>query len=712
MIPVELVQWGGVAGGGFSPVDDGGLRRAPGPFRSVAQDLVHAPDGVPQPTPDLDARSALGLRVVPVPGSGSWWCFSVQVCGGRFGRTGVCQFLFAPADGTDAWRLWESCVAAVASGDGLLPWGLATAGLPADPEPVGAADAKPLGGAADAVTLVRVLTGLVEGHDAVRVDGAETEVAAAIAGALRVLPHAVARERVWTTFLAAAPGNPRLPRVTGAWPAALRGTATADRVDRWLDRKLALPSTVDDEYDDTAAAVRWLAARVREPAAVDRYRPLPTIGALVSAVVENELWRLEAGQVWPALQRGEERVLRAENEPQLVSWLLVNPSRAVEWLCGTAMGLAGEFADTVFRLLVRENPDGLGLPTDDPVWFDRSAELARRLCPTRDERVKLARSLTGDVRALGPWFEALGLDSRDADLADLFPVTEAAVVEEVTALGDLGPRGERLLSGSAEPAEVLLRLVAAVPPLSAGVAVAWLGRVGAESERRQLFRAVLGRQRFAGQASGWLLDALRSTEDGGVRDVVASLGAGAFGPGEPPSLELSSLCVGIAARSAEPASCFAVFLDVVRAAVGETHRERADRDRWRAAEAAAREAAEHWEREYRELHRDHRALLGRDGARGAKRKAEARERKAEAREREAGAREREAEVREREVGVQERRADAGEREVDAEERSGRHAVDHGRRLLWQRNAGVVLAFVVFLTLLVSLALAVQQMFHR
>ncbi|CAL9494526.1 hypothetical protein SUDANB95_03287 [Actinosynnema sp. ALI-1.44] len=669
MIPVELVQWGGVAGGGFSPVDDGGLRRAPGPFRSVAQDLVHAPDGVPQPTPDLDARSALGLRVVPVPGSGPWWCFSVQVCGGRFGRTGVCQFLFAPADGTDAWRLWESCVAAVAGGDGLLPWGLATTGLPADSEP--------LGGAADVVTLVRVLTGLVEGHDAVRVEGAEAEVAAAIAGALRVLPHAVARERVWTTFLAAAPGNPRLPRVTGAWPAALRGTATADRVDQWLDRKLALPSTVDDEYDDTAAAVRWLAARVREPAAVDRYRPLPTIGALVSAVVENELWRLEPGQVWQALQRGEERVLRAENEPQLASWLLVNASRAVEWLCGTAVGLTGDFADTVFRLLVRENPDGLGLPTADPVWFDRSAELARRLCPTRDERVKLARSLTGDVRALGPWFEELGLDPRDADLADLFPVTEAAVVEEVAALGDLGPRGERLLSGSAAPAEVLLRLVAAVPPLSAGVAVSWLGRVGAESERRQLFRAVLGRQRFAGQASGWLLDALRSAQDGGVRDVVASLGAGAFGPGEQPSLELSSLCVEVAAGSAEPASCFAVFLDVVRAAVGGSRREPAELDRWRAAEAAAREAAEHWEREYRELHRDHRALLGRDGGRGAKRKAEARE-----------------------------------RESDAEERTGRHAVDDGRRLLWQRNAGVVLAFVVFLTLLVGLAVAVQQMFHR
>lgn len=680
MIPVELVQWGGVAGGGFSPVDDGGLRRAPGPFRSVAQELVHVPDGVPQPTPDLDARSALGLRVVPVPGSGPWWCFSVQVCGGRFGRTGVCQFLFAPADGTDAWRLWEGCVAAVAGGDGLLPWGLATSGLPADPAP--------LGGDADTATLVRVLTGLVEGHDAVRVDGAETEVAAAIAGALRVLPHAVARERVWTTFLAAAPGNPRLARVTGAWPAALRGTATAVRVEGWLDGKPALPSTADDEYDDTAAAVRWLAARVREPAAVNRYRALPTIGALVSAVVEHELWRLEPGQVWPALRRGDERVLRAENEPQLVSWLLGDPSRAVEWLCGTSVGLAGDFADAVFRLLVRENPDGLGLPTTDRVWFARSAELARRLCPTRDERVKLARSLSGDVRALGPWFEELGLDPRDADLADLFPVTEAAVVEEVAALGDLGPLGERLLSGSAAPAEVLLRLMEAVPPLSAGVAVSWLERVGAESERRQLFRAVLGRQRFGGQASGWLLDALRSTQDGGVRDVVASLGAGAFGREETPSLELALACVEIGARSAEPASCFSVFLDVVRASVGELHRELAERGQGQARAAAAREDAEHWEREYRELERDHRALLG-NGGPVAKRKPGAGG-KAAARERKTGAREKAA----------------------ARERKAKHAVDDGRRLLWRRNAIVVLAFVVFLTLLVGLALAVQQLFHR
>lgn len=665
MIPVELVQWGGVAGSGFSPVDDGGLRRASNDFRSVAQELVHVPDGVPQPTPDLEARSALGLRVVQVPGSGLCWCFSVQVCGGRFGRTGVCQFLFAPVDGTEAWRLWESCVAAVESGEGLLPWSLATTGLAGDPAPIG--------GNADTATVAEVLTGLVEGHDAVRVSGAEAEVAAAIAGALRVLPDAVARERVWTTFLAATPANPRLPRVTGAWPESLRGTPMAERVDRWLDRKAV--SFEDDGLGDKAAAVRWLAARVREPASVDRYRSLPTIRALVSSVVEHELWRLAADQVWPALQRGDERVLRAENEPLLVSWLVGNAAPAVEWLCGTSVGLPAEFADTVFGLLVREN--GLGLPTSDPVWFDRSAELARRRCPTRADLVKLARALAvGDVRATGPWFEALGLDRRDPDLADLFPVTEEAVVEEVTAVGDLGPLGERLLAGSASPAEVLARLVAAVPPLAPAVAVSWLGRVGAESERRQLFRAVLGRHRFAGQASEWLLAAVESTEDGEIRDVVASLGASAFGREERPSLELSLVCLEIGARSVEPASCFAVFWDVVRASIGELRRQVAERDRRPAREAELQEALAGLAEEHEALERDHRALI--EEHRAVVKRAK-------------------------------RRAEPGER--PSRDRRAKHAADYGRRILRRRNATIGLALAAFLALVVALIVLVQQIFH-
>ncbi|NUT92602.1 MAG: hypothetical protein HOY78_11285 [Saccharothrix sp.] len=651
MIPVELVQWGGLAGSGFSPVDDGGLRRAPGPFRSAAQELVHVPDGVPQPTPDLDARSALGLRVVPVPGAGSWWCFSVQVCGGRFGRTGVCQFLFAPLDGTDAWRLWEGCVAAVHAGDGLLPWALAATGLPVDPVP--------LGGSADTATVAQVLTGLVEGHDAVRVAG--TEVAAAIAGALRVLPHAVVRDRVWTTFLAATPGNPRLRRVTGAWPEPLRGTPTAERVDRWLDGKVATPSVEDD--GDDAAAVRWLAAHVREPAAVDRYRALPTIGALVASVVENELWRLGFDQVWPALHRGDDRVLRAENEPQLVSWLIGNVVQAVEWLCGPAVRLADEFADTVFGLLVWKVPEGLGLPTEDAVWFDRSAELARRRWPTVAERVKFARSLeVDDVRAMGPWFEALGLDRHDPELSDLFPVTFEAVVREVTATGDLGPLGERFLASA--PADTLVRLVEAVPPLSPAVAVSWVARAGAESERRQVFRAVLARHRFAGQASAWLLAALESTVDDDVRGVVASLGAGAFGRKEQPSLELALACTEIGTRSAEPASCFAVYVDVVLA----------EREQWHTREAGLTEAVHRLEQDYRGLYEQYEAAV----------KTVRPNRKARREE--------------PEEPVEQPTGDAG----------GRHAVDHGRRLLLWRNTGVVVTLVLFAAVV---AVVVYGIFH-
>ncbi|MEJ2857632.1 MULTISPECIES: hypothetical protein [unclassified Saccharothrix] len=656
MIPVELVQWGGVAGSGFSPVDDGALRRAPGPFRSAAQELVHVPDGVPQPTPDLEARSALGLRVVPVPGAGSWWCFSVQVCGGRFGRTGVCQFLFAPLDGTEAWRLWEGCVAAVHAGDGLLPWALASSGLPADPAP--------LGGSADTGTVAQVLTGLVEEHDAVRVGGAETGVAAAIAGALRVLPHAVTRERVWTTFLAATPGNPRLRRVTGPWPEPLRGTPTAERVDRWLDGKLAALSVADD--GDDAAAVRWLAGHVREPAAVDRYRSLPTIGALVASVVENELWRLGFDQVWPAMLRGDERVLRPENEPQLISWLIGNAPRAVEWLCGTAAGLADEFADTVFGLLARKVPEGLGLPTTDPVWFDRSVELARRRWPAVADRVAFARSVVvADVRELGPWFTALGLDRHDPDLADLFPVSFEDVVDEVAGGGDLGPLSERFLATPAS-AETLVRLVEAVPPLSPAVAVSWVRRVGAESERRQVFRAVLGRHRFAGQASAWLLAALESTEDDEVRDVVASLGAGAFGGKEQPSLELALVCTEIAARSAEPANGFAVYLDVVGGELEQRH------DR----EAELTEAVHRLEQDYRALFDEYKAA--------EKRRRSSKPRKQEAEE---------------------------PVEQETEESRPKHAVDYGRRVLLWRNVRVTALVLVVVLVAVALAVFVDGMFH-
>ncbi|WP_424185481.1 hypothetical protein ACOBQX_26830 [Actinokineospora sp. G85] len=573
MTAVRLVQWGG-------PVREG-----PAPLRSIAHALVGTPPA------DLDGHPVLGLRAVDVPGEGRHWCFTVQA--------GVCQVLFVPAESARAWQVWERCSAEVAAGGGVLPdAGLSVAGWDHPPPPV------------ERAVVERVLAGLVDDDEAVRVPGEPDEVVATIGAVLRVLPDAVVRDRVWTTLLVDAPGPERV--VTGSWPARLRDSAAGAWVERWLADR-ARPAAARAGWDeDTGAAVRWLASRVDEPAAVAQYRGSPSVLALVHAVVDNELVHLQLDEIRPALDRGDERVLRAENLPPLTAWVRGRTAEAIEWLCAHPAGLDGVFADAVHLILLTEHIATpalvpLRLPAtreDHPDWFDTSVVLTRRRCPGQGDVANLARDLvaTGtDPARIGAWLRALGLDPADPDLADLFPVALETAAAEVVREGDIGPLGERYLASAPS---ALLALVAEVPPLEARVAPGWLARLSGDADRRALFRAIVDRHTatslgFYGAPSTWLLTALHTTDDPALRDVMASLAALAFPGSARPSVELAREVLAISTRSAQPAAAFAEFTArlLAEGTPAPTHQPAAERQRWHDQETRLRATIAHVEQE-------------------------------------------------------------------------------------------------------------------
>lgn len=525
MIPVTFIQWGGQAGGGFAPVLDDHRRVPAQAFQALADEYVRDVDGVPQPpaeAPDIAGHPALGLRMVAVPGHGDHWCFSVQVKGGSFGRTGICQFLFAAAGDCEPAQVWEYCVASVAENDGVLPRSIAEDGLPEDGMWRPSRHwAKP-----SVDTVSAVLVDLADGNSPIRVDGAPGDVAAAIGGLLRVVPVAVARERVWTTYLLIVPGDRRFRFVSGLWPAELREEELAGRVARWLSPAAALP-TVLTRPPEFEQAIEWLAYRALNGASLRDYHHLPSMAALVAEVCHAELTFLRPEEIPAAVDRRDERVLRPENHPSLLSWARAEPDAAIEKLCDA---VHGPVPDAVFDALVEAHLAALSLnllrlpPSrhQDPRWSARLRELLLRSYPELRSRVAFVRgALTGPGMPLArsaaklaarQWFVDLGFDEDDPALADLFPVTVAQAAEEFSAGGVLGARGLRYLE-SDEPVPALKALIAELGVVTPAMAMELARHGGDGVGVSQVLRAAImhNEQRHGGfgtTVTEWLTTAI------------------------------------------------------------------------------------------------------------------------------------------------------------------------------------------------------------
>ncbi|MBM7773989.1 hypothetical protein JOD54_004193 [Actinokineospora baliensis] len=574
MIAVAFVQWGGHAGRGFTPVREGSLAEVERPFRDAAHALVHHPSGVQQPPAklgDIAAHPALGLRRVDVPDLGAHWCFSVQVKGGRIGRTGVCQFLFAPVGPVAPADLWASGTAAVVAGEGLIPWSVAQDGLP---EAVGPARVP-----SDAIE--PVLRALAAGQERVRLPAAVGEVPAAIAALLRVLPEPVVLNRVWSTYLVEVPMGRSHPHVTGDWPEHLRDNDFAREVHSWLTPTAAVATW--HGIDSAERAMDLLVDVAAGGGAMPEYRDLPNMGDLLAAVAHDKVVLLRQDEIAGALDAADERVLRPENSAVLAAWVESTPDGAIDRLSGRSV--PAPFEDVVFERLLelheaKPQAQVLRIPGSrdaDPDWFDASVTLVLRRCPTEEDRVNLVRDLVDHagvperVRQRA-WFLALGLDELDPALADLFPITPEQVAEEVRVTGGLGPLAGRYLLAADDRAEGLLTVLALLGPQEPARAIDLLRPLETATEQRHVLRAVLERHEatpegFGDSVSTWLLTAWQATESQELRESVLVLGSHALRKqGESPSLDLSLAAVRTAAASQEPAKSFAGFTTVLATA--------------------------------------------------------------------------------------------------------------------------------------------------
>lgn len=525
MIPVTFIQWGGQAGAGFAPVLDDSQPEPPQSFQALADEYVRNLDGVPQPpteVPDIAAHPALGIRMAHVPGYGEHWCFSVQVKGGSFGRTGICQFLFAAAEHTEPARVWEYCAGLVADNDGVLPGSIAVDGLPDN----GAWRPSRHRVRPSVDTIADVLTDLTDGYNPIRINGSTAEVVAAIGGLLSVVPGAVARERVWTTYLLVVPGDRRFRFVSGLWPEELRGEDPAVRVTGWLSpaSALVLATTRQPEFEQ---AIEWLAGQASSGTSLHQYHDLPSMAALVDEVRGTVLAILRPAEVPAALERRDARVLLPENRTSVASWVRTAPDSAIGMLCD---GMPDPLADAVFGALVEAHLAAPALNLSrlpprscpDSRWPVRSTVLLLRRYPDAGSRAAFVReALTGpgmplagtEARAAArDWFTGLGLDEDDPALADLFPVTVERAAREFALTGTLGPLGVRYLrSGEPVPAlKALIDRLGAVTPVMAME----LARGGGDAVGvSQVLRAAIvhNEQRhagFGGTVTDWLMTAI------------------------------------------------------------------------------------------------------------------------------------------------------------------------------------------------------------
>ncbi|MFD4676137.1 hypothetical protein ACFWNN_40875 [Lentzea sp. NPDC058450] len=309
-----LVEYGDRKnGGGFIPYVDERWPAPPPAFVSAAENLVRG--NVPPPPEktvyDGHHHPMWSLRLVDVEGE-PHWCFAVQGCGGAFGRSATCQFLFVSAD-FPPHLLWSRASACVRP-DGLL----------AHPDVVGIAHMPRPPVSAHAVLVG--LRGLFSGDSRIVLPGSAVDVAALIGALLAVLPLVVVARHVWSTYLVRRPVRDPRSIVTGRWPQELPGANPA--LQHWMERApdRAYPPVRHPQADEVVDWLVGLAVNGNE--LPPSYVTQPDVEALSELVAVQQL-DFDRTDVPRLLDAGDDRLTFGRGRALLAEWVADSPVQAI-----------------------------------------------------------------------------------------------------------------------------------------------------------------------------------------------------------------------------------------------------------------------------------------------------------------------------------------------------------------------------------------------
>jgi len=535
MLDLTIVEYGDPArGGGFVLYEDGERPAPPTALQKAAEQLqtglvMQPPEGVR----DSVKYPAWSLHHLQVEQLGPHWCFAVQGRGGAFGRAGSCQYAFAPGR-ADPARVWAAGSQLVGP-DGRL--GDASNGH------------QPHGGG-DRDRLDAALASILSGSRLIVVDGEPAEVAAMIGGLLGVLPVGEVRRYSWLTYLLRPPVEDRGPMVTGRWPAELRSTDAARRVERTLaDRGHRHDGRHQLERNPKwPAAVSWLADRAAADDGIGEYRRLPDLVAVVDAVSRDQL-ELRVEDVSALAAQGSLRLSRGIGPALTKRWAKAHPDEAIRllvenrtpgWLTGLALDglLAANAGGQPHDNPVRFPPD----PERIRGWHDRLAELLLGRYPQRSAMEDFVRdALLAPGRPLEareaveqatPWLKKLGLSPKDPSTR-IFPVPTDQIAQELRSHQQISIIHRERLARAADPEGELRRvldLMGHVPPKVGAALIRTATQI--ELDERQLERLtdqVLNHNHShpdqAGTGcAGWLAATLAEDQPAGGWELLAGVG--------------------------------------------------------------------------------------------------------------------------------------------------------------------------------------------
>ncbi|GLZ40797.1 hypothetical protein [Actinokineospora sp. NBRC 105648] len=477
-----IVEWG--VGSGFALSEPTEGPRPPAQFVRAAESLTAFP--VVQPpagTGDHTRFPVWCLVYTEVEEFGPHWCFSVQGRDGTFARAGSCQFLFAPAS-VHPYTVWLEGVERVGPNGKLAHARVCEVPFDA-PAPARVAD---------------LLAAIDENRHHVPVDGAPLEVAALITSLLGRVPAAVARSRIWATYLLKPAVLDDYPVLSGHWPAETAANHGA-RVRQWLGE--ATPGRARDESD--ARAFDWLARA--QPDQLVAYHGLPDLRALLDVVIREELG-VRPQDVPRLFTADPDRLRTAKGSAAVLEWAQGEPVRAIAYLVPPR--LPADLAEVVFAGVLRahraagpgENPAWFP-PADAgqfPDWHRHLADFLIRALPDRRDRIALVKDTLlapgrplSDVDAVyrsGAWLASIGVSPQDPTVG-IFPPSPAAIAAALAAPGGTISAAHRaFLRDSPDPVETLGLVAQRIGYITPPVADQFLDVVG-EQARPGLLATVL-----------------------------------------------------------------------------------------------------------------------------------------------------------------------------------------------------------------------------